>query len=431
MTAEERNDPFSQVLTNVHEGVRKSRLVKALYEKISDLPPGSFPFAVEFGRLRDIIAPQIGDTRILFPEFTPHDESLHVVKLFQIADKFFGDTFLHLSAAELFLLACALYAHDWGMAVSQAECDFIRNGARDQPGNSFTPLEDERERVAAFIGAEGLLSSAPQRSPTLDDKNLRLYVRQTHARRSGARVRAHFFEWPAVGHALAHLCEGHWHDFATLDDPNRFPRDREIASQPTNLLALALQIRLIDLFHITDDRTPYALWRFVSPRDSRSEIEWKKHRALHGLSVTEFSPGRAIKIEGFTEDEEVWAGLQDLRRYCEDQVARTWELSARNVPQRYKLDILKVNWDVPTGILRPVNLSFSFDNSAMFRILSDDIYDGDPYVFLRELLQNAIDAIRTRKLRHEQRAQGNISKKRTFDKFDTTIYFSATHLTNG
>lgn len=108
MSTSKAIDPFEQVLPNVHEAVRKSLLMNSLHEKLADLPAGAFPFAAEFGRLRDAIAPQISDTRILFPEFTPHDEPLHVVKLFQLADKLFMDAFKEMNAAELFLLGCAL-----------------------------------------------------------------------------------------------------------------------------------------------------------------------------------------------------------------------------------------------------------------------------------------------------------------------------------
>lgn len=190
-------------------------------------------------------------------------------------------------------------------------------------------------------------------------------------------------------------------------------------------------MRLIDLFHITDNRTPYALWRFVSPNDDRSEEEWKKHRALHGVTVIDFPPGRAIKVQGFTEDEEVWAGLEDLRRYCDDQVNQSLNLCARNIPQRYMLNFLKLEWMVTTGTLRPVDLAFGFDSNAMFRILSEDIYNGDRYIFLRELLQNSIDAIRMRCSRHQQRAKNGHMGKRSDPPFDTTIYFDVEHQSNG
>lgn len=83
------DDPFATVMPGVHEAVRKSVLMKTLYSELECLSPATFPFVSEFVRLRDVIAPHINDTRILFPEFTPHDEALHVVKLFQLADKLF------------------------------------------------------------------------------------------------------------------------------------------------------------------------------------------------------------------------------------------------------------------------------------------------------------------------------------------------------
>lgn len=406
--------------------------MNTLHDRLESLPPGAFPFASEFLKLRDVIAPQISDTRILFPEFTPHDEPLHVVKLFQLADKFFGQrTYRELNAPELFLLGAGLYAHDWGMAVGEDEKHFLRNSA-DQKllRSTFVPLPDEHERLEAFLRTNGLMQ--PNTSPQqLTDHYLRQYVRETHARRSGSRVRAHFKEYPAMGEALARICEGHWYDFATLDNPERFPREYEVAGNCANLLALALQVRIIDLFHITDDRTPFALWRFVSPTDAKSAEEWKKHRALHGVAVTDFSPGRAIKVQGFTENEEVWAGLQDLRKYCQEQISCALDVSARHVPNRYGLDFLKLEWAVTTGELRPVDFRFEFDRSAMFRILSNEIYDGDCHVFLRELLQNAIDAIRTRRARSLDRSKGGLKRKLNSPTFDTTIYFTVQHQKNG
>ena len=96
------------------------------------------------------------------------------------------------------------------------------------------------------------------------------------------------------------------------------------------------------------------------------------------------------------------------------------------------LDFLTLEWAVTTGDLRPVNLQFGFDSDAMFRILSDDIYDGNSYVFIRELLQNSIDAIRMRKARHEQRTQSTAPRRKTSSPaFDTTIYFNIEHRESG
>jgi hypothetical protein len=432
MPEKEETDPLQSSLPNVYEGIRRSQLLLTLHDKISTSPPSAFAFLAEFEKLVQIIVPQIGETRVLFPEFTPHDEKLHVAKLFELADKFFGSAvYAQLSISELFLLASALYAHDWGMAVGSAEKEFLRKGARGTWDPSlFTALGDERERLDTFARREGLLIRAEDEFPELTDQQLRLYVRETHARRSAARARKFFEHQVGVGEALAHLCEGHWHDFGVLDDPKRFPREYELVGISANLLALALQVRLIDLFHIADDRTPWALWRFVSPKEKRAKEAWAKHRAVHGISIIDFPPGRAIRVQGGTEDEEVWAALQDLRRYCEKQVKGTLELSARHISRKYGLDFIKLDWSVTTGTLRPIDLRFQFDREAMFRILSEEIYDGDPYVFVRELLQNAIDAIRTRRGRYADKTR-KVPKQHREPPFDTTVYFNVEHDTSG
>jgi hypothetical protein len=68
------DDPFAHVLPNVHEGIRKSGLMRALHERLAELPPGAFPFASEFERLRNVVAPQIGEPESCFRS------SLHITK---------------------------------------------------------------------------------------------------------------------------------------------------------------------------------------------------------------------------------------------------------------------------------------------------------------------------------------------------------------
>ena len=154
MSTEQIEDPFQTALPTVHEAVRKSQLMLELFDKLSSPPSADFPFIERFSTLRNLIAPQISQTKVLFPEFTPHDEALHVGKLFQLADKFFGrHIYRNMNVSELFLLAAALYAHDWGMAVGNDEKEFLRNGAPDNLRTSnFVPIDDEPERLPSLQG---------------------------------------------------------------------------------------------------------------------------------------------------------------------------------------------------------------------------------------------------------------------------------------
>ena len=131
-------------LDTLPETVRHSDLVRVLNEKLCSSKPVTFDYWGEFKRLRETVSAQMGEMKVLFPKFTPHDEALHLARLFGIADKLLGlSRYEKMNVAELFLLACGLYAHDWGMAVGNEELDFMRSGATGKENSeAFTPLDN-------------------------------------------------------------------------------------------------------------------------------------------------------------------------------------------------------------------------------------------------------------------------------------------------
>ena len=306
----------SQLNFSMIQIVRQSELDGALEEKLRSPQSVAFDYRGEFNRLRKIVSAQIGEMKVLFPQFTPHDEANHLARLFGIADKLLGRRrYEQMNAAELFLLASGLYAHDWGMAVGSEELTYLRSGAKGKVSvEVFTPLDDEAQRLRQFAEDQGIRAAGPASFPAFSDDQLRLYIRRTHAWRSGVRVRELFKAAGAsVPQALEKVCQGHWLDFSELDDEQRFSSHAGILGHGVNLRAVALYVRLVDLFDISDDRTPYAIWRFVAPSDEVSQMEWKK---------------RSVRFDGSTSDPEVWAELEDLRHYCEEQIRGTMDLMA-------------------------------------------------------------------------------------------------------
>jgi hypothetical protein len=170
-----------------------------------------------------------------------------------------------------------------------------------------------------------------------------------------------------------------------------------VNAETVDLKALAIYVRLIDLLDLADDRTPFVIWQFVSPRNPRSVMAWNKHRALNPATFPGYQGNRKILVDGSTNDPEIWAELQDLARYVEEQVRGCNDLLARLPDRRCHLDLPVVEWRVHAEGFIPLDIRFEFNRERTFQILSDEIYDGDCYVFLRELLQNSIDAIRMRK----------------------------------
>lgn len=442
--------------------MRNSAPIRALASKLPSLQP-LFNYAGELCDLYATVKPEVARMALLFPEYTPHDTNLHLDRLFPLAELLLGEEFFFaLTCDELFLLCTGLIAHDWGMAIGSPEIDALIAGGtlaeKDQAG--FALLSDETVQLNNYIN-ERRLPHEGDRCPALtipseprpdEDPAVALdgrfamqrsplpeYVRRTHAWRSGARLRRRWAQkYPALADAAAGVCVGHWLDLAKIDKLSPFDAPRPLfgGSAPPNLLAIAVAVRLTDLFDVGIDRTPYALWRYIRPQDATSKREWDKHRCLDPVVTEPDAYGnRAPVLSGKVHDHEVWAALVDLHRYCEDQLRGCIGL----MRQRHQRDELERGHPLPWTLrpdvvfkveavgFEPCDIRFEFERQSVLTMLSSLLYQGDAYVFLRELLQNAIDATRLRRARHrlEQDNDPNCNPPRGI------VYFDVKHGDNG
>lgn len=404
-------------------GLPDSALLQELAKKTANLKlaPSRQPAYLEWLKtLRDRIAPQLAYTNVTFPQFTPHDEQNHIQPLFLLTERLLGNKIIEaLNATELFILSCSLYAHDWGMAVSEAEKKCILGLVKSSAADSFTLIDGDKNDFSKLLTTHRIVE--PKEVDDVPLEIWQIHVRTTHAARSAHRVRAFFSTIDAnLGDAIAIVSEGH-----NLDVEHLRPFDNALPLQgeSANIRALALYLRLIDLFDLAQDRTPYALWKFVNPEHPKSAEEWNKHRALSPVVIEQFQEtSRCLKVRGATEDHRVFAALEDLREYCDNQLRLSNGLLNELEP-RYQPHLLHLDWKVEPKGFEPITVRFEFERQAMINVLSDEIYQGDHYVFLRELLQNSIDAIRLRRSLHQN--------KRTGVTFDGAIHVKVEHQGKG
>ncbi|MBP2659837.1 MAG: Chaperone protein [Firmicutes bacterium] len=379
----------------ISDELPKSQLILELVNKANARYDIDFDFLGVLTDFRKVVTAEVSQINRLFPEYTPHDENYHLKHLFAIADLILGpQSYEKMNASELLVLALALYGHDWGMAVSDQEKEIIIDDNCKINNDNFYILPNEHEQFCFYASQNSLSNSG-------DEKNLDLwrgYVRTTHAFRSAQRIRGYFRKIDSgIGEAVSRVCEGHWLNFEEISDPRSFPTEFSVLREVINLRALTVYVRLVDLFDLAEDRTPYALWKFVAPRNRYSKMEWAKHRCLQPITCPGFLDGRVIRIDGSTDNHEVYAALEDLRGLCEEQFRGCKETLALMRDNRHSLDIDHIEWHITTRGFRPISVKFDFDRYNMIKILTEEIYQSDPYVFLRELLQNSIDAIRMRR----------------------------------
>ncbi len=396
--------------TEIPKGLPKCELIEQLARKARQRTDTQFDFMGTLERFRKQVGGEVRRVEQVFPEFTPHDEEHHLTPLFHAADKLLEKKRLTaMNSVELMILAVGLYGHDWGMAVSDPQKECILRGelAEDSELEELWVSRKETRWLGEFARQHRIAWDANEGFVGVGADMWREYVRQTHAARSGERVRR-FFEKidRGLGHAGGRVCEAHCLSFEELRHADSYPVNFSLLGEPANLRALGVYVRLVDLFDLSEARTPYVIWKFVAPRDPRSKMEWEKHRVVHSVTFPTHQDGRVVHVEGSTDDHEAYAALEDLRHKCDDELRGCSDILDRMRDPRHTLDLYGVSWRVSAIGFEPVSIQFEFDRDQMFEILSDEIYQGDPYVFLRELLQNSIDAIRMRREVLERRGPG-------------------------
>jgi len=382
------------------ESLPNCQLIDILISKANSRHDIDFNFIGHLDNFHQQIRAIVGQINLLFPEYTPHDDQYHLKNLFHVADTLLGGQELEsMNSTELFILACSMYGHDWGMAVSDSEKHYIVTGRSPEGMTNEVSryLEWDRNSFCTFASKHNLRLDTINKGEDIDFSLWQEYVRQTHAIRSGIRAKQYFESIDTgVAEGIMRVCESHSLNFEELRDP-LYPTIFSVLREEVNLRALAVYLRLIDLFDLAHDRTPYVLWKYVMPRNGIASLEWSKHRALQPITCPDYLQGRRIRVDGSTNDHEVWAALEDLRLYCELQLSKSNDVLSRMNDARHKLDLYAVDWRVAVRGFSPISIQFEFDRESMFKILSDEIYQGDCYIFLRELLQNSIDAIRFRR----------------------------------
>ena len=363
-------------------------LYRAFTGRASKIAAGPTDLSDAFHRLRTLVQDTEKYIVLSFPEYTPHDHLRHLDGLFGLADRLLGEAvYNRLGNAELVLLVFGLYTHDWGMALPLAELQRLFSG--DDSSNSDM-LAGEPNAAQVYV-REAVSAGVSERTAQSE------YLRRTHAFRSGLRIRRYLESASRVfADAVAKIAEGHALDIRELRDQQRYPLAYSVLGESVNIAALAAYVRIIDLLDIGDDRTPYALWKFVSASDEISKIEWQKHRALSPVAIQDGSGIREVLISGSADDPAIFSALADLRSWVDIQFTDSMAF-LKTMPVKYQLDLdSRINWNLQAVGFEPILVRFECDRSAVLGLLSDELYRSDPLAFIRELLQNSVDAIDAR-----------------------------------
>ena len=228
------------------------------------------------------------------------------------------------------------------------------------------------------------------------------------------RLDRNALDWGVVSlrDALGTLCVSHSLDTADLHSTDLSPDFLD----ECDLRFCAIILRIADILDFDRSRSPEPVYRYLRlelPLDRRQEMshdEWRKHLATDGFRFP--SERDEPYVLNFIAGPDSPAVEHDLRQFLHVIEAELHECAA-------VVGACSLRWRdlaLPDRINRSNIKSrgykygehrFTLDRSSVLRLfMGENLYEGR-YTFVRELLQNALDASRHREF--VERSQGNHS----------------------
>jgi molecular chaperone HtpG len=353
--------------------------------------------------LRDTVTGWLGYIVQTFPHYTRHtvDHSDNIV--LQMSHLLFLDNRkkpeVPLSPIEAYVLIAAAYLHDAGMVVPDDEKRVILES--DEWKSWIAGGASERWEKIRIIrdAAEPADRSVRDFLADLYMRHLIAeFVRRVHHKRAARVIAEHpaTFEHfslkdPLVARTIADVCIGHGLSHNELKDPSRYPEQRQLAGDHANVRWMAIMLRLGDLLDMRADRACPLLLNAAAPLPPESVVHWTQYQKLTHFLV---APKR-IEISAECDTREEYQVLRDWCQWIEEE-AKNAALMMVHVarhskwkPPEPKIGISKS----PTAKFLIEDWKFELDREAVFDRLIHDVYD-EPITFIRELIQNALDATR-------------------------------------
>ena len=346
------------------------------------------------------------------PSFTLHDNE-HGFRVAQLAAKLAGErTLRKLSSTEICLLLLAAYCHDIGMVPNRAK---VRNhmGFLLTASNDLLTSTEQRD-LQQWLD-ENWDGLTPPVEARLTSSGLSLaeevnayYCRSRHNDWSEDWIRTELNRSNASLYAgwvedLVTLCRSHHEGLAQLRHERFDARLVGSPSLPLNLRFIAALLRTADVMEFAPERTPEVVLqhREVSPS---SRIYWYKD---HSIAFSLDNESGSIIFSAATPSAVIHKAVLMTAEWVDRELATCSTLDQEGAFKRGTIpesERSKYQWRwaarLTTDIRERDNSfvyidgSFRPDNRRVLKLLSGTALYGTPIVAIRELLQNAIDAVK-------------------------------------
>ena len=376
------------------------------------------------------------------PQYTLHDEN-HILNVLGLMDALTPDEVMgQLTPLECALCILAAYTHDLGMALWDDEYRAITDPEGQTPEcQRFLRFRDcygeDVRRVERLSESDKLTDR--ERAEHIESHILAEYIRVTHTDADATSSRINdwleamkipdvannpsLFTYGGIDYQqwLVLIGVSHGHGVGWLRDQLTRPPggpDGFLTNvgrgEWANLAFPGLLLRLADIMDFDATRTPRILFKHIGIDNAVSLREWNKHLAITGWDLETPPSGEPRLTYSATQcrhpvyeksirdfaswiDAEIRSVREELDWQCRLLRERGKRFSIR-LPREVTLDIKPAGWpQAPIYVYR--DLQFQLDQDEIQQLLMGETLYGDPSLCIRELLQNALDALELRDLR--------------------------------
>lgn len=352
------------------------------------------------------LAQSLGSVVYTFPHYSRHDHS-HADEILVKIYRILGDARLsRLSATNIWLLLEAAYSHDIGMVIDDTTArawvkspdyrrflDVVTNGGDDLAEAARRLEEQSYEHSATWA---------------LDVRRDLVSVFAEYARREHARRAEHVIltpegiglQSPRTSHVpprlwkvLARICRGHGE---TFEEVMSIPfREAGLGADHCHPRFVACMLRLGDLLDLDNGRFCDTMLSAFGEPLAATRAHLGKHASIEHLDVDSNTIEVTAHCKSY-EEYEATEGWFDMLRSELAQQASRWAHIAPDgdfgsLPSMGKVSasLREVKLLLLASNKRP---RFTVDRDAVMALIRGNKLYSDPVVWIRELLQNSIDA---------------------------------------
>jgi hypothetical protein len=332
-----------------------------------------------YERVKDILN---GRVQHIFPNYTLHNTG-HSLRIMEYMSRIVSDI-TKLNELELTLLIYTALLHDIGMALSEDDIALIK-------ADSFPYCEVKFSAMKKITGGDEVLA-------------LQEYVRRIHASLSGKYILENLKDSLVIPKLtnldftkeLALICASHTENYDWIKTNLRTNEVRGDFSFNSQYIAAIL--RLADILDIDGNRTPYNLYKLISPKGT-SDIEWKQHFMISNnekIIINEKTQQKKVVFHGKATNASVHRKILIYIGWVKNELIQATALVSSMQSQYSLVYDTSPEVNIQTEGYTFSDYKMTLEFKAISSLLMGEKIYGNRSLGLRELIQNSLDSCRIR-----------------------------------